>query len=483
MSIRTVLTLSICGLVSVAVVATGCLVLFTLHRRDEFQVWTSAAGGIQLAEELELSLLRLNRLRGPTSRGLPSDVEEERARLEIDLRRHLDQAAAAAAGPREQHLIRKTSRAVMAYFATVDDEASERRLTAALTAIGELVAFNVAEADVATAQVARWTRLANALGATAGCLLIFGTAAMFLWLRAEAFRPLFDLRSVIEAFSQGEPDARAPDTGPAEIAEIARAFNGMADQLAAYRQRQLTFLAGVAHDLRTPLAPLKAAADMGRRSEMTMDVRQVHRMFDVVARQVEQLERMTGDLLEAARVEGGRLDIRLEPCDMRTLASGPVELFGAQLKTHRLELILPETPVAVCCDPVRIQQVLTNLVSNAIKYSRDGSAITIAVRQDGGDASIAVTDEGIGISQEDLPHIFEPFRRAASVESTIAGVGLGLSISRRLVRAHGGRLDVASVVGKGSTFTIRLPTQRNRPLDGMQLATLRHDARSSRAGG
>ena len=483
MSIRTVLTLSIWGLVSVAAAATGCLTVFTIHRREELRVWTSAEGGIQLAEEIELSLLRLNRLRLPASRSRSRDGQGERGQLERDLRRQLDEAAAAATGARERRIVSSASQAITAYFGAGDDDVAERRLTAALTALGELVAFNVAEADVATAQVARWTRFANALGAAAGVLLIFGTATVFLWLRAAAFTPLFDLRHIIERFSGGQVDARAPDTGPAEIGDIARAFNGMADQLAVYRQRQLTFLAGVAHDLRAPLAPLKAAAAMGRRPEMLMDVQQAHRMFDVVARQVDQLERMTGDLLEAARLEGGRLDIRLEPCDVRTLASAPVELFGAQFETHRLELTLPDEPVIVRCDPVRIQQVLTNLVSNAIKYSLDGGTIVITVREDAGEASIAVMDEGIGIAREDLPHIFEPFRRAASVESTIAGVGLGLSISRRLVQAHGGRLDVTSVIGKGSTFTIRLPAEKDIPAGAAGLAILRHQAPSSRARG
>jgi signal transduction histidine kinase len=120
-------------------------------------------------------------------------------------------------------------------------------------------------------------------------------------------------------------------------------------------------------------------------------------------------------------------------------------------------LHVPETKVPVRCDPFRIEQVLNNLISNAIKYSPAGGNIELNVEESHEDVQFQVSDHGMGIPEEELPYIFEPFRRVKSVKGEIPGVGLGLSVVRRIVQAHSGRIEVESRLGKGTTFRVRLP--------------------------
>jgi signal transduction histidine kinase len=139
-----------------------------------------------------------------------------------------------------------------------------------------------------------------------------------------------------------------------------------------------------------------------------------------------------------------------------------VELHRPSSQQHQLELSVPDLPVSVRGDPTRLTQVLTNLLSNAIKYSPRGGFVRVLLAQSQEEVTISVSDEGVGIAPDEYEHIFEPFRRSKGSSAGIPGIGLGLSVSRRIVRAHGGDIEVVSQVGVGSTFRVRIPTQRPR---------------------
>ena len=455
MSIRTLLTLSITALLTVAAAAAVSLVVFTSRLNATATSMNAATDGIRIAEQLEVDLLRHSRV-NPRRQPLATDAPHERAVLEQSLDEQFAQALQVAASPKEREVINRARVAVEHYLIAPDETTADRRLERALDALSELVAFNVAEADASALDAARWNRIGTAVGAGAALLLILGTAGVLTWLHLGAFQPLFRVRDTIERFAAGDRHVRARDTGPAEIRMIARSFNDMARQLAEQRQRQLTFLAGVVHDLRNPLAPLKIAAELGRRADVVQDPPSIERFLTVIAKQVDHLERMTSDLLDSARIEAGQLELQIEHCDLREIVGAVRELFSTSATSHQLEARMPREPVWIRADELRIQQVVTNLVSNAIKYSPEGGPITIAVQSTNERASITVTDPGIGIEPDDLPRIFEPFRRSASAES-IPGVGLGLAVTRRLVIAHGGSIDVSSRPGAGTTFTVTLP--------------------------
>jgi signal transduction histidine kinase len=184
---------------------------------------------------------------------------------------------------------------------------------------------------------------------------------------------------------------------------------------------------------------------------------------------------MVGDLLDAARIEGGHLELKRVACDLRRIAADAVELFRPTTDRHELRLDVADSPVIVVGDGLRLEQVLVNLVSNAIKYSPEGGVIEVFVGLEGDRAMVRVADRGLGIAPDEVPHIFEPFRRAGSSRDVVPGVGLGLSVSRHIIEAHAGRIDVESSVGAGTTFRVRLPLAIPEPgSDHVEPATVLH---------
>jgi signal transduction histidine kinase len=139
-----------------------------------------------------------------------------------------------------------------------------------------------------------------------------------------------------------------------------------------------------------------------------------------------------------------------------------VEHYRQAAPGHPIAVSLPPGAVPVRCDPLRIEQVVSNLVGNAIKYSPNGTPVEVAVTDDGGRATVTVTDQGVGVAPEDRPHLFEPFRRGSRARG-IAGLGLGLAVARRIVEAHGGRIELDSVATAGSTFHLILPIASGPP--------------------
>jgi signal transduction histidine kinase len=258
-------------------------------------------------------------------------------------------------------------------------------------------------------------------------------------------------------FGGGDLDARAEVRGPRELREMSARFNEMAQALADQRKSQLAFLGGVAHDMRNPLHVLKLALATVPPGRPLPSEPRLRTLFERLSRHIGRLERMSNDFVDMAKIESGKLELRLEDQDARALVQEVVELFEGTAPEHELRVILPGEAVPVRCDPLRLEQVLTNLVSNAIKYSPGGGRIELGVERVDGEAVIRVTDHGVGIAASDQSRLFEPFRRAGLSQGTVPGAGLGLAVVRRIVDAHGGHIDVDSQPGRGSTFSVHLP--------------------------
>jgi signal transduction histidine kinase len=216
------------------------------------------------------------------------------------------------------------------------------------------------------------------------------------------------------------------------------------------------FLSAAAHDLKTPLTTMVAQAQflerkVTRNPEAPPDIEGIRR----IVREAQRMRSRVMALLDASRVEQGRLLGRLETVDLIELARDVCE--RPRSTPHRVVLEAPQ-PVVGEYDPVRIAQLLDNLVENAIKYSPNGSDVQVRVWQDDKVANIAVIDHGIGIPATDLPHVFDRFHRGSNVDDrSFAGMGLGLFICRGIAEQHGGRITVDSKPGAGSTFHVRLP--------------------------
>lgn len=180
-------------------------------------------------------------------------------------------------------------------------------------------------------------------------------------------------------------------------------------------------------------------------------------MVGIIRRQIERLTRLAEDLLDTANLEAGRVELNVDTHDIGDIARSTIELFAAASSRHHVDLVLPPEPTAVQCDGHRIEQVLANVVGNAIKHSPAGGKVRVAVEPKADTVEIAVQDEGVGMTPEEAGRIFEPFARAARVKDCVPGYGLGLFMARRIVEEHGGAMTVESVPSKGSTFRVVLP--------------------------
>jgi PAS domain S-box-containing protein len=213
---------------------------------------------------------------------------------------------------------------------------------------------------------------------------------------------------------------------------------------------QHEFLAMASHELRNPMTVIRGHAQLLRRRESYSE-----RSVDAILVQSEQLQRLVDDLLLASQIEADRLNLALEPTDLVAEVQTAAESTRAVRPSISVEA--PDGPLVVLADRQRLRQVLANLLTNAVKYSPEGSKIALRVVGEADRACVAVVDRGVGIPAEAIPHLFERFYRTEGAARQAQGLGLGLYITRRIVEAHGGRIEVESEPGRGSTFAITLP--------------------------
>lgn len=217
----------------------------------------------------------------------------------------------------------------------------------------------------------------------------------------------------------------------------------------------------VAHDLRNPLSLIGASAQL--LFEETLPEADRSKLADTMHRAVKQMNRLIGDLLDTVRLQSGRLSLDIEDVTVDSIVRQAEDTFSPLAEKERVRLVVtpPAEDVAVRADPLRVSQVLGNLLGNALKFTPPGGVVTLCASRDGPAVVFDVKDTGPGIEQADLPHLFEGFWQAR--KSDRRGVGLGLAIAKGLVEAHGGAINVASTVGKGSTFSFSLPAAAPAP--------------------
>jgi CheY-like chemotaxis protein len=222
------------------------------------------------------------------------------------------------------------------------------------------------------------------------------------------------------------------------------------------RQRA-DFLTVAAHEMRTPLTPLSMYLQtLERRLQrgQPLDPETLRK----ARRQVGRLEKLVQDLLDVSRLEAGRVELRTGPVSLDELVGEVVDDFRGSARHHELLIQRPPSRLVVNGDRERLEQVVVNLMTNAIKYSPDGGRIEVRVYHEGDDAVVSVSDQGIGIPSEEQQRLFQRFFRARNAAtSNYGGLGIGLYVSHEIVERHGGRFDVESELGKGATFSFRLP--------------------------
>jgi signal transduction histidine kinase len=272
-------------------------------------------------------------------------------------------------------------------------------------------------------------------------------------------RPVRRLTSAAGAVAQGQFDQPVPVRSRDELGRLSRAFNEMTARLRAARQMQVDFVANVSHELRTPLTSLKGLVETLR--DGAVDDPQVRdRFLGTMERETDRLIRLVNDLLVLSRADSETLNLERRPVDLIRLVQTVVGRLAPEADSRGVHLVMDLRQVPpVAADSDRIEQVLLDLLDNALKYSPPGGTVTVGVERGQQDeVRVRVQDEGIGISAEDLARIGERFYRADRARSRAeGGSGLGLAIAQALVRAHGGRLWLDSQEGQGTVVTFALP--------------------------
>ncbi|MDN3919977.1 ATP-binding protein [Roseateles violae] len=233
----------------------------------------------------------------------------------------------------------------------------------------------------------------------------------------------------------------------------------MEESLRLADRRKDEFLAMLAHELRNPLAPIRSASELLRR--FGHPDASAARVIEIINRQALQLSRLVDDLLDVSRINRGRVELQREALDLSSIVAPTLEATESLLKArqHRVTVLPSLDPLPVSADPIRLQQSVVNLLSNAAKYTEPGGQIEIAVRREGAEGVLSVTDNGPGIAPELLPDIFDLFVQSdRTLDRSQGGLGIGLSVVKGLVELHGGRVSASSPgLGQGARFEIRLP--------------------------
>jgi signal transduction histidine kinase len=308
---------------------------------------------------------------------------------------------------------------------------------------------------------------------------IAGAAALFVGVIATRHltHPLSALQAAARRMADGDLSARVSVSGSPELADVARAFNQMAESLEDQERARQALLADVAHDLRTPVTVIQGTTD----ALLDGVYPPTEEHLRSIRQETERLGQLVRDLRDVSLSDSGQLRLERRPVPVVDLAARAVA--RAERVAARRGVGLRLRPVddqgweatSVLVDPARVDQVLDNLLGNAVRFTPAGGEVTVDIRRlpavsgDAEEVAVSVTDTGPGIAPDDLPHVFDRFYRADPARSReadgdgSAGSGLGLAIVKGLVEAHGGRVRVESEPGQGARFTFTLPVAKSPP--------------------
>ncbi len=288
-------------------------------------------------------------------------------------------------------------------------------------------------------------------------LAVLGMAAIISRI---VTRPVAELSAGIERMSKGDYKHRVHVSGHGEMAQLAAAFNQMSEQVHNLDEARNQFVSNASHELKTPLATIKILVE-SMIYEENMDAQLRQEFLTDINKEIDRLSSVVGDLLTLVHIDSHKLRLRREMMVFSDTVRETVSRLAPLAKKRSQEIV---TKISDDCemfaDPLKLAQVCYNIIENAIKYTPDGGRITVTLGRSGRDAVLEIADTGVGIPEEDVPHVFDRFYRVDKARSRdTGGTGLGLSIVQQIIRLHAGSVTVQSERGKGTTFIVQLPVK------------------------
>jgi two-component system sensor histidine kinase MtrB len=285
-------------------------------------------------------------------------------------------------------------------------------------------------------------------------MVAFGSIA----LTNRILQPTLALVNNAKKFGQGDFSAKIKAYRKDELGMLCETFNHMAESICNLQKERMNFIASVAHDLRNPLIVVGMAA---RRLKRKIPPSSEHTVWlDRIIEQADHIDRLVQDLMDSVKLEMGTLALQKAEVELMSLVRDIHQVQSEVITTHRL-VFHGEGVCHVEGDRIRLERVIANIISNSVKYSPEGSTVLLNVKRSGPSVAVTVTDEGVGIPEEEIQELFQPFRRLDRTRHMAKGTGLGLFSARKIVEAHGGTISISSRPGSGTTVLILLPASRN----------------------
>jgi signal transduction histidine kinase len=343
--------------------------------------------------------------------------------------------------------------------------------------IGQITRSTDSLTQLASTNAAARTRSADGLAhraTEAGLVALVLTPLLLIvlsiWLAKSVARPLQHTVDAATSVADGNFEVRLNERRHDEFGELGRAFNAMtialgrnreeliarAESLEIAERHRSELISMVSHEVRTPLASILGFTRL--LLERDLDDHDRRRYLKIIDSEATRLASLVSDFLDARLIEEGKFALRRELFDIRALVLEQAELVLAHTDTHDLDLKIRDQPLLVQADRSRLTQVVSNIISNAVKYSPAGGTITVGAAESDGAARVWVDDQGTGIPPEHREQIFEPFYRGGAPAQGIPGTGLGLAVSRRIVEAHGGHIGFDALPA-GTRFWIEVPVE------------------------
>jgi heavy metal sensor kinase len=293
--------------------------------------------------------------------------------------------------------------------------------------------------------------------ATIGAAIFVVGLAGSWWLARRIVRPIAKMSATAASISAANLGQRIDvDEIDLELTTLGRVLNDMLGRLESSFEQQINFSADASHELRTPLTVIMTNAELALSRPRTPE--EYRETLEACLRASQRMKHLVEQLLVLSRADAGRLELQLEPADLRHLAQDCAALVEPLARQRGVEILIQGSSAAVAADADRISQVIINLLSNAIAYNHPQGKVELKIWEHAGSAVLAIEDTGVGIAAADVPRVFDRFYRVDKARSRHSGgSGLGLAICKLIVEAHGGEICLSSQAGRGTTVEVRLP--------------------------